>query len=139
MSPNSSRFIEPHSSHHLFVLSRATTNLSFTSSPTQTMNHSLVIPSILINHTPPISSPYCPPTLRVNVGPQPYTFPNPLDHAHVKHFPFPILLVLTIGHDQNPQPTPIFSTHSQVPPKVFCPTYGCQFISQGLNFHQRSC
>jgi hypothetical protein len=75
----------------------------------------------------------------VNVGPQPYSFPNPFDHAQLGHFSLPILLVLTIGHDHTPQPTPIFSTHSQPPPKVFSPTCGCQFITRGLICHQHSC
>jgi len=73
------------------------------------------------------------------VGSQLYIFPNPFDHAQIKHFPPPILLVLIIGHDHTSQPTPIFSTRLQFPPKILCLTYGCQFINQGLTHHQCSC
>jgi hypothetical protein len=37
-----------------------------------------------------------------------------------------------------PHPTPIFSTHFQLPPKIFWPTCGCQFTSQKLTHHQHS-
>jgi hypothetical protein len=73
----------------------------------QTTNHPLVTPLILTNHTLPTSAPYQPPTLHVNEGSQPYIFPNPIDHAQLKYFPPPTLLVHTIGHDHTPQPTPI--------------------------------
>jgi hypothetical protein len=76
----------------------------------QTTHFPLVTPSILTNHTPPISSPYRPPTLCVNVRPQPYTFPNPFDHAHVGPFPPSTLLTFLIAHDQIPQPTLVSST-----------------------------
>jgi hypothetical protein len=90
----------------------------------QTTNHPLITLPILIKHTPPISAFYQPPTLHVNVGSQPYTFLNPFDHAHLGHFPPPILLVLAFGHDHTPQPTPISSTCPQPPPKILCPTCG---------------
>ncbi len=124
-SPNSSRFIKPHNSHCPFALSCATTDLSSTSSPTQTINNPLITFPILTNHTPPTNSFYEPPGLHVNVGSQFYIFPNPLEHAQLGHFSPPILLVPTIGHDHTPQPTLISSTHLQLPPKVLCPTYGC--------------
>jgi hypothetical protein len=76
----------------------------------QTINHSFVTPPILTKHTPPISAFYQPPTLNVNVGSQPYIFPNPFDHAHIGHFSPSILFVPIVGHDHTPQPTPIFST-----------------------------
>jgi hypothetical protein len=65
-------------------------------------------------------------------------FPNPFDHAHLKHFSPTTLLVLTIGHDHTPRTTPISSTQLQPPPKVLCPTYGHQFISWRLAHHQHS-
>jgi hypothetical protein len=138
LSPNSSRLIKPRNSHRPFASSYDTTNLSSTSSPMQTTNHPLVTPLILTNHTPPTSPPYQPPTLHVNEGSQPYTFPNFLDHAQLKHFPLPTLLVLTTGLDHTPQPTPISSTRPQPPPKVSCPTYGHQFTSRGLTYHWHS-
>ncbi len=59
----------------------------------------------------------------VNVMPQPYIFPNPLDHAHVGPFsPFHSTTPLVV-HDQTPKPTFISSTCLQLPPKVSCPTY----------------
>jgi hypothetical protein len=125
MSPNSSCFIEPHSSHRQFASSCATTNLSSTPSPTQTTNHPLVTLTILTNHTPPINSPYHPPTLHVNMGYQPYIFLNPFDHTHLGHFSPPILLVHIIGHDYTPQPTPISSTCLQPPLKVLYPSCRC--------------
>jgi len=54
-------------------------------------------------------------------------------------FPPSILLTPTIPHDHTPQLTPISSTHSHFPPKVFCPTYGRQFINQGLICHHCFC
>jgi len=48
------------------------------------------------------SSPYRPPTLHVNMGPQPYTFSNPFGHAHVEPFPPSIILALPIAHNQTP-------------------------------------
>jgi hypothetical protein len=128
MSPNSLCFIEPCSYHHPFTSPYATIDLSSTSSPTQITNHPLVTPPILTNHITPTNSPYQAPTLHVNVGSQPYTFPNPLDHAQLRHFPPPILLVPIVGHDHTPQP----------PPKILCPTYGHQFISRGLVHRQCS-
>ncbi len=99
MSLNLSRLTEPRNSHHPSISSCATTNLSFTSSPMQTTNHPLITLLILINHTPSISSPYQPLTLHMNVGSQPYTFPNPLDHAQLGHFSPPTLMIPIIGHD----------------------------------------
>jgi len=96
------------------------TNLSSTSSPMQTINHPLVTPPILTNHTPPFSSPYHSLTLCVNVGSQLYIFPNPFDHAQLRHFSLPTILVPTYDHDH----TPLSSTSFQPPPKVLCPTCG---------------
>ncbi len=89
--------------------------------PIQTMKHPLGPPPILTNHTPLINSPYQHLALCVNEGPQPYTFPNPANHAHVEPFPPSILLAPIVTQDQTPQPTPISSTHLQLPSKVFCP------------------
>jgi len=138
MSFSSSCPIKPHPSHCPFVLSCATTNLVSTSSPMQTMHFPLIPPPILTNHTPPISSLYQPPTLCVNVKPQPYTFPNPLDHAHVRPFPLSTLLA-PLYTWSDPQPTLISSTCLQLPPKVFCFTCWCQFTSWGLAHRQHSC
>jgi hypothetical protein len=79
--------------------------------PTQITNQLLVIPPILTNHTPPISSPYWPPTLCMNVGPQLYTLPNPINHAQLGPFSPPTLLVPTIGHDHTPD-LPLFFQHA---------------------------
>jgi hypothetical protein len=129
MSLNSSHFIEPHNYYYPFSLS-CTTDLSSTLSPTQTTNHPLVTLLILIIHTPPTSSPYQPLTFHVNVGSQPHTFPNPFDHAQLRHFSSPTILVLTIGHDHTP-----ISTRPQLPPKVLCPTCEHQFINRRLVRH----
>jgi len=110
MSPSSSCPIKPRPFHHSFVLSCATTNLISTQLPMQTTHLPLVTPPILTNHTPPTSSPYRPPTLCVKVTPQPYTFPNPFDHAHVGPFPPSTLPAFLIAHDQIPQPTLVSST-----------------------------
>jgi hypothetical protein len=95
-----------------------------------------------ISHAPPTSFLYrLPtlrvPTLRVNVGFEPYTFPNPFDHAHVGPFPPSILPTPLVAHDQTSQPT-LFSTRLQLAPKVYCPICWCQFISQRLIHQQRS-
>ncbi len=66
----------------------------------QTMDHPLVPPIFLTNHTPPTNSLYRPLAFYMNVGPQPYIFPNPFDNAHVKPFVPSILLAFTIVHDQ---------------------------------------
>jgi hypothetical protein len=100
-------------------------------------NHKLITLPILTNHTTPISSPYHPLAFCGNVGS--HIFPNSLNHAQVGHFSLRILLVLTVGHDHTPQPTPISLTHLQPPPKVLCPNYGHQFTSQKLVGHQCSC
>jgi len=98
-SLNSSCPIEPHLSHHPFILSCATTNLVSTPCPIQTMHLPLIPPPILTNHTPPTRSPYQRPTFCVNVRPQFYTFLNPLNHAHVGPFPSSTLLAPPIAHD----------------------------------------
>jgi hypothetical protein len=139
MSPNSFHLTKPHNSHCPFTSSCNTTDLSFTSSPMQTTNRPLITPLILTNHTPPTSAFYHLLNLHVNEGSQLYTFLNSLDHAQLKHFPVPTLLVLRVGHDHTPQPTPISSTCPQPPPKILCPTHGHQFTSWRLAHHQRSC
>jgi hypothetical protein len=106
--------------------------------PMQTTNHPLVMPPILTNHTPLVNSPYRPLALHVNVGPQLYIFLTPFDHAQVGHFPLPTLLVLTVGHDQTPQPTPIFSIDFQFPTKVFCHACGCHITNRRLIHYQHS-
>jgi hypothetical protein len=74
MSPNSSHFIEPHNFDHPFTSSCTTTNLSSTSSPMRTTNHTLITSLILTNHTPPTSpQPFCEcgvPTLHFPKPPQ---------------------------------------------------------------------
>jgi hypothetical protein len=103
------------------------------------------------NHKPPTNYPsnfnkshttyfpYQPLTFHVNVGSQLYIFLNPLNHAQLGHFSAFTLLVPTIGHDHTPQPTCIFSTHPQSPPKVLCPDCGCQFTTWSLAHHQDAC
>jgi hypothetical protein len=125
MSLSSSCFIEPRPSHYSFILSCVTANLVSTPSPMQIMHLPLVPPCILTNHTPPTNSPYRPLAFRMNARPQPYTFPNPLDHAHVGPFPPSTLPTPPITHDQTPQPTLISSTCLQLPLKFFCPTCWC--------------
>jgi hypothetical protein len=88
----------------------------------QTTNYPQITPLILTNHTPPTNTPYQPPTLHVNEGSQPYTFPNPFDHAQLGQFPLPTLLVPTNDLDHTPQPTPISSIRPQPPPKISCST-----------------
>jgi hypothetical protein len=129
MSSSSSCFIELHSSHRPFVLSCITIDLSSTSSPMQTTNHPLVPLPIVTNHTPHINSLYRPLAFCVNVGPWPYTFQGPLDHAQVGPFPPSTISTPIVPHDRTPQPSPISSTYSQLPLKVFCPTYGHQFTN----------
>jgi hypothetical protein len=110
MSSSSLCSFEPCPSHRSFILSCATTNLVSTPSPMQIMHLPLVPPCILTNHTPPINSPYQPLTFRMNATPQPYTFPNPLNHAHVGPFPLSTLPTPQVRHDQTPQHTLISST-----------------------------
>ncbi len=86
------------------------------------MHHKLTPHTILTNHTPPISFPYQPLALCVNVKPQPNNFPIPLNNAHVKPFPPSTLLALIVAHDQTPQPTPTLPTRLQHPPRASCPT-----------------
>jgi hypothetical protein len=71
------------------------------------MNHPLVPPPIVINLTPPTSFLYRPLILCVNVGPQPYTFPNPFDLPQLGTFPLSILLAPIVALYQTPQLTPI--------------------------------
>ncbi len=130
-SPNSSCLIKPHSFHRPFVSSCTTANLSCTSSPTQTTNHPLITLPILINHTPPINSTYWPLALCVNVGPRIYTFLNPFDHAQVRHFPPPILLVPTVGHHQTPEPTSIFQHTFNFHLKSFAPHVDANLLVEG--------
>jgi hypothetical protein len=129
MSPNSSCFMKPHSCHHLFASSCGTIDLSSTSSPMQTTNHPQITLLILTNHIPPISAPYQPLIFHVNEGSQLYIFPNPFDHAQLRQFPPPTLLVPIDNHDHTPQPTPISSRHLQPAPKILCPICGHQFIN----------
>jgi len=82
--------------------------------------------------------PYQFPTFHANEGSQLYIFPNPFDHAQLRHFPPPTRLVPIVGHDHTPQPTPISSTHPQLPFKVLCSICRCQFISRGLICHKHS-
>jgi len=121
MSFNLSCLIKPHNSHHLFTLSCATTS------------HPLVPPSHP-NHKLPINSPsqfnklyttyqfpLLAPTHCVNVGSQPHTFPNHLNHAQVKRFPPFTLLTPIVAHNQTPQPTFTSSTHCNLHLKSFAP------------------
>jgi hypothetical protein len=78
-------------------------------------NHSLISPLIPTNHTSPTRAP----ALCVNMGSQPYTFPNPLNHAQLGHFSLFILFVPIVGHDH----TPI------LPP----------FLQHALNLHLKFC
>jgi hypothetical protein len=139
LSLNLSCLIKLCSSHHSFALSCATIDLFFTPFSIQPINHSLFPPFILTNHTSPTNSPYQPPTLHVNVEPQPHTFPNPLNHSQVGPFPLSNHLTPIVTHNQTPQLTFIFSIVSQPSSKVFCPTCGHQFIGQRLACHQHSC
>jgi len=136
MSLNLSCFIEPCSYHHPIVLSYATIDLVSTPSPMQTTHHPLIPLPIQTNHTPFISFFYRPLILCGNVGPQPYILKNPFDHAHVGPFPPSTILAPLVAHDQTSQPTPISSTYSQPPPKIFYPTYGRQCTSRRLIRHQ---
>ncbi len=113
-------------------------NLILHPHPMQTMHHLPTPNTILTNHTPLIKSPYQPPTLNVNVEPQHNTFPITLHNTHVEPSPLSILSTPIVAHDQIPQPTPIFPTCLQPPPKTFCPTNGHQFTLQGLTHHQCS-
>jgi len=110
MSLSSLCFIEPHSSHRPFALSCAIIDLFSTSFPMQTTNYKPPIISLhLINHTPPIVLFLF--VLHVNVGLQPYNFPNPFDHVRVGPFPPSILSIPIVAHDQTCQPTP-FPQHT---------------------------
>jgi hypothetical protein len=96
-------------------------------------------PTNLTNHTPLTNCPYQPLALHVNVGSQPHTFPNPLNHAQVTPFPPSIILVPIIAHNQTPQPTFTSSTHLQPLSKVSCSTCGHQFTNRRLFCYQHSC
>jgi len=139
MSFGLSCLIKLHSSQHPFTLSCATTNHPLVPPFIQTVNHLLVSPPNLTNYTPLTNFPYRPLALHVNVGSQPHTFPNPLNHAQVRPFPPSIILVPIVAHNQTPQPTFTSSTHSQPPSKVSCSTCGHQFTNRRLVYHQHSC
>jgi len=119
MSFKSFRLIERCSSHHPFTSSCNTIDLSSTSSTMYATNHPLITLLILTNHTTLVNAPYQPPTLHVNERSQPYIFPKLFNHAQLKHFPPPILLVFIVGHDHTPN----------LPP----------FFQHTLNFHSKSC
>jgi len=91
--------------------------------------------SILTNHTPPIKYPYQPPTLNVNVEPQPNIFPITLNNTHVEPSPPSTLSTPIVAHDQITQPTPILPTCLQLSPRTSCPTYGHQFTLQRLTHY----
>ncbi len=74
--------------------------------PIQTIKHPLGPPPILTNHTPLIYSPYQHLALCVNEGPQPYTFPNPANHAHVEPFPLPFYQPLQLPRIKPPNLPP---------------------------------
>jgi hypothetical protein len=131
MSPNSSHPIEPCNSHCPFASSLPPLTYPPFHPPCKITNHPLVTPPILTNHTPPISSPYQPQILHVNVGSQLYTFPNPLNHAQLKHFPPPILLVLTIGHNHTPHLPPFFQQAFNLHLKSCAPCVGANLITKG--------
>jgi hypothetical protein len=139
MSPSSSCPIKPHCSHRPFALSCATTNQISIPFPRQSTHPPIVPLPILTNHTPRIDSFYWPPTLHVNAGTQPYNFPNPLDHAHVRPFPLFTLPTPLVAYDQTPQPTFISWKQLQLPSKISYPTYWRQFTDQGLICHQHYC
>jgi hypothetical protein len=104
MSPNSSCFIEPCSSHCPFALSHTITYPFFTPFLMQTTHHPPAPPTTLTNHTPPISSPYQPLSLHVNVGSRPNTFLISLNNAHLEPFP-PSTLNNAHVHGQIPKHT----------------------------------
>jgi hypothetical protein len=131
MSPNSFHFIKPRNSHCPFASSCSTTNLSSTSSPMQTTNHPLVTLLILINHTPPTSAPYQPLTLHVKEGSKPYTFLNPLNHAQLRHFPPPTVLVPIIGLDHTPNLPPFLQHTFNLHLKYCVPHVGANFLIKG--------
>jgi len=131
ISPNSFHLIKPRSSHYPFASSCNTTNLSSTSSPMQTTNHPLVTFLILTNHTPLISAPYQPPTFHVNEGSQLYTFPNPLDHAQLGHFPLPIILVPTVSLNHTPNLPPFLQHTLNLHLKYRVPCVSANFLIKG--------
>jgi hypothetical protein len=86
------------------------------------MHLPLVPPPILTNQTPPVSSFYQPLTLCVNVRPQPYTFPNPLNYAHVG--PFPPSTLPIVAHDQTPNLSSFFQHVCNFHLKILAPLVG---------------
>jgi len=126
MPPSSSCFIEPRNSHCPFSLSYTTITPFPTPLHMQTTHHPPTPHTISTNHTPPTISSYQPLTLRMNVKPQPDTFPIPLNNTHVEPSPLSTLSTPLVAHDQTPQPTPILLTHLQPSCKAFCPTYVSQ-------------
>jgi hypothetical protein len=131
MSPNSSHFIEFRNSHCPFTSSCGTTDLSSTSSPMQATNHPLVTPLIPTNHTLSTSTPYQPSTLPVNERPQPYTFPNPFDHAQLGHFPPSTLLVSIIGLDHTHNLPPFLQHTFNLHLKYRVPPMGANLLVEG--------
>ncbi len=97
----------------------------------QTTNHPLNTRLNLTNHTPLINASYQPLTLYVNEGSQPYTFPNPLDHAHLGHFPLPTLLIPTIGLDHTPNLPPFLQHAFNLPLKSRVPLVGANLLFEG--------
>jgi len=127
MSSSSSNHIEPHNFYHPFVLIYVVIDMFFTPFLMQTANHPLIPPPILTNHTPLSSSHYQLPTLHVNVGPQPYTFPNLFDHAQGPFPPF-TLSTLTVTHDQTPNiPSSLQHTYN-LHLKILAPHVGVKLL-----------
>jgi hypothetical protein len=139
MFPNSSHFIKPHSSHHPFASLCATTDLSSTSSPMQTPNHSLITLPILTNRTPPTSAPL--PTSNPSCEWKVPTlhFPKPLQSCTTRTFS-PSHSIGPYSWSWSYPPTyPFSSTRLQPPLKILCPTCRCQFINWGSVCHKHSC
>jgi hypothetical protein len=139
MSPNSSHFIERHSSHCPFASSCATIDLSSISSPMQNINHPLVTFFILTNHTPPTNAPLLTSNLSCEWRVPISHFPNPPQSCTTKTFSPSQFIGPYSWPWSYPQPTSIFLTCLQPSLKVLCPTYRCQFINRGLAHHQHSC
>ncbi len=64
-------------------------------------------------------------------GPNHTHFPNPLDYAQLRHFSPPTLMVLTVGHDHTPQPTPMFSSTLNLHLKYYAPPVGANLLVKG--------
>jgi hypothetical protein len=102
--------------------------------PISHVNHTFptISPPILRNHTPPINSPYWPLVFCVNVKPQPYIFPNPLNHAHVGPFSPSTLPALLVAHAQTLN-LPSFPQHiCNFHLKFFAPLVGANLLVEGL-------